>query len=82
MSCGLPSVCTAVGGVPEILSGGAGFVVPPGQPDKLAEKYCALLEDKALRLSMGQIATQKAQTQYTIRRMGQEFRNLYQGLVK
>jgi len=81
MSCGLPSVCTAVGGVPEILSGGAGYVVPPGQPEKLAEKYYALLQDKELRLSMGRKATQKAKTQYTIQKMGQEFRNTYEELV-
>jgi len=81
MSCGLPSVCTAVGGIPEILSGGAGYVVPPGQPEKLAEKYYALLQDKELRLSMGEKATQKAKAQYTIQKMGQEFRNTYQELV-
>jgi glycosyltransferase involved in cell wall biosynthesis len=82
MSCGLPSVCTAVGGVPEILSGGAGYVVPPRQPEKLAERYCELIQNKELRLSMGQIAIKKAQAQYTIKKMGQEFRNVYQELAK
>jgi glycosyltransferase involved in cell wall biosynthesis len=82
MSCGLPSVCTAVGGVPEILSGGVGFVVPSEQPAKLAEKYEVLVKDKALRLSMGQLATEKAKKQYTIKKMGQDFRDIYEELTK
>jgi len=81
MSTGLPSVCTAVGGVPEILSGGVGFVVPPGRPEQLAEKYYALITNKELRLSMGGQAAEKAKTQYTIQKMGQDFRKLYTELI-
>jgi glycosyltransferase involved in cell wall biosynthesis len=81
MSCGLPSVCTAVGGVPEILSGGVGFVVPPGHPEQLAEKYYALISNRELRLEMGARATEKARNQYTIKKMGDDFRGLYEELI-
>ncbi len=42
MSCGLPSVCTAVGGVPEIIAEGVGDLVPPNQPENLAERLVQL----------------------------------------
>ena len=81
MSSGLPSVCTAVGGVPEILADGVGFVVLPGHPEQLAEKYYELITNKELRLAMGVRATEKARTQYTIKKMGDDFRSLYEELI-
>lgn len=36
MASGLPSVATAVGGVPELLDGAGGFLCPPGDPEALA----------------------------------------------
>ena len=37
MACGTPAVCTAVGGMPEIVNDPAtGRIVPPGDPDALA----------------------------------------------
>ena len=82
MSCGIPAVCTAVGGVPEIIANEAGFVVPPGRPDLLAEKYIKLLDDKELRQKMGRRATELAAQKYDIKQMGQSFYNLYEGLIK
>jgi glycosyltransferase involved in cell wall biosynthesis len=67
--------------VPEILSGGVGFVVPPGHPEQLAEKYCALIGNRELRLEMGARATEKARNQYTIKKMGDNFRGLYEELI-
>ena len=36
MAAGVPCVATAVGGVPALLSPGAGIVVPPQNPEALA----------------------------------------------
>ncbi len=80
MSCGIPSVCTAVGGIPEILSGNAGYVVPPNAPDRISEKIGELLSDEALRKDMGHRATQVAHERYTIQKMAEEFRKLYEEL--
>jgi len=82
MSCGLPCVCTDVGGISEILADGLGFVVPPGQPDSLAQKIRLLLGNKELRMEMGQRATKAANEKYTIGEMVEHFRNLYKGLMK
>ena len=82
MSCGLPGVCTAVGGVPEILSNpSVGYVVPPNDPDSLAEKIGELLENEPLRKRMGQQAKALANDKYTIKKMANEFYRLYEGLL-
>jgi glycosyltransferase involved in cell wall biosynthesis len=82
MSCGLPSVCTAVGGIPEIISDDVGYVVPPNQPDSLADRLCDLLESEELRVKMGRRATEVVHEKYTIGAMAEKFRNLYEGLLK
>ncbi len=78
MSCGLPSVCTAVGGVPDILSGtGAGYIVPPNDPDSLAARLCELLENKTLRREMGVRARELAREKYTIENMADRILGVY-----
>ena len=57
MSCGLPCVCTAVGGIPEILGDDSvGYLVPPNDPHSLANRICQLLENEKLRKDMGRRA--------------------------
>jgi glycosyltransferase involved in cell wall biosynthesis len=57
MALGLPSVATAVGGVPEVVTDGEDAVlVPPGDPDALAAAVVALLGDEERRRSMGERA--------------------------
>lgn len=82
MSCGLPSVCTAVGGVPEIISDGVGYVVPPNRPDMLAEKLSLLVNNKDLRSTLGQRATEVANAKYDIDEMAGKFRTLYRDIAK
>ena len=81
MSCGLPSVCTAVGGIPEIIADGTGYVVPPNRPDMLAEKFSLLVDDKELRTRMGRKATEVANAKYDIDEMAGKFRTLYRELA-
>ena len=82
MSCGLPCVCTDVGGISEILADGLGIVVPHGQPESLANALLELLEDKELRIKMGQRGTKVAREKYTIAEEAENVLNLYQGLLK
>jgi glycosyltransferase involved in cell wall biosynthesis len=53
MSFGVPVLATAVGGVPEIIQGGNGMMVPPNDADALAKKMIELLSDAALRRAIG-----------------------------
>jgi glycosyltransferase involved in cell wall biosynthesis len=52
---GIPAVATDTGGNPEIVQDQkTGYLVPVGEPEKIAEAAIRLLEDKSLRDSMGQ----------------------------
>jgi glycosyltransferase involved in cell wall biosynthesis len=78
MSCGLPCVCTAVGGVPEVISGtGVGYIVPPGDSDQLASSISRLLSDTTLRRSMGAKATKLAREKYTVQTMQSKIIDVY-----
>ena len=70
MSCGLPCVCTAVGGVPDILSDtGVGYLVPPDDPNSMSSRITQLLDDETLRKGMGKRARELIEEKYTIEHM-------------
>jgi glycosyltransferase involved in cell wall biosynthesis len=49
MACGVPVVASALGGIPELLDGGGGVLVPPGQPELLADAVERLDAEPDLR---------------------------------
>ena len=54
---GKPSVATEVGGVPEIIKNNTtGILVPPRDPDAMAQAVISLLKDEAKRSEMGRAA--------------------------
>jgi glycosyltransferase involved in cell wall biosynthesis len=78
MSCELPCVCTAVGGVPDVLNEtSAGYVVPPGDSDSLASRISDLLDNAAMRRDMGVRARQLVEEKYTIEKMEQKILDIY-----
>jgi glycosyltransferase involved in cell wall biosynthesis len=61
MASGLPVITTPVGGVPEVVEHGkTGLLVKPGDTDELVKAIIRVLEDKDLRLLMGQAARKRA----------------------
>jgi glycosyltransferase involved in cell wall biosynthesis len=62
MACGLPVIATRNAGAEDLLEdGAAGFLVPVGSPESIAEKLESLSNDPALLEKMGEAARQKAQ---------------------
>ncbi len=60
MAVGTPVVASQVGGIPEIIRDGQdGFLVPPDDPQALADRLRLLLTDPALRARMSQSARQR-----------------------
>jgi len=63
-------VATRVGGVPELVEDGVtGFLVPPRDPDALAEALQKLIADPELRRRMGQAGHEKVLKEFTLDRM-------------
>jgi len=83
MMAGLPVVATRVGGVPELVEDGVtGFLIPPRDPDALAEALQRLIADPELRRRMGQAGREKALKEFTLDRMLRETKRVYNGITK
>ena len=65
MVYGIPPVVTDVGGSPElVVDGESGYVVPPGNPQALADAFEKLYRDAELRHQMGKAATHRIATRF------------------
>lgn len=66
---GLPLVCFAEsGGTPELVGEDAGFVVPFEDVETMAEKVLRLMDDPALRTTLGNRAREKFLSKFTVER--------------
>jgi glycosyltransferase involved in cell wall biosynthesis len=64
MACGLPLVATTAGALPEVV-GDSALLVPPGDPQALADQLTALLADPGLRLSLGERGRLRVASRFT-----------------
>lgn len=60
MAAGVPVVATQVGGVPDVVSSGTALIVPPEDPEALAEALCSLLLDPQLASTLSERGKQRA----------------------
>lgn len=68
MAAGRPAVCTAVGGVPElVVDGETGYLVPPKDPQSLARRLIEVLSDPAARARMGAAARNRVETEFSLK---------------
>jgi len=82
MAVSTPAVCTAVGGLPELIDDGVtGRLVPPGAPDLMATCLQQLVEDAELRARMGAAARTRLIEQFPFERMVDRVRNHVRELV-
>ena len=70
MAASKPTVATTAGGIPEVVvDGETGFLVPPRDPQAMAERLVRLLKDPGLRLRMGEAGLARARARFTVERM-------------
>ena len=78
MFLGVPSVATAVGGIPEVMEAGVtGLLVPFGDPDGLARAVESLLQDPARRIRLGQAAAERARRLFSADTIVARYEALY-----
>jgi glycosyltransferase involved in cell wall biosynthesis len=82
MAAGLPVVATAVGGTPEVVvEGETGFLVPPRDPEALAEAILRLLREPDLRRRMGEAGRKRVAEHFSVEQMVQKTEALYEHLL-
>jgi len=78
MFAGKPIVASAVSGIPEaVTSGEEGLLTAPGDTEALAAALRQLLEDSALRDRLGRAARARAEAEFTVARMADQYERLY-----
>jgi glycosyltransferase involved in cell wall biosynthesis len=69
MASGVPAVCTAVGGVPEMIDeGSTGYTVPSRDPAALAVRLTELMRDPTRAKAMGIAARRRLETDFSLER--------------
>lgn len=80
MSCGIPVVGTAVGGVPEAI-GSTGYVVPPRDPGSMADACLTMLGSRSRRVGMGEAARRRVEELFALDQMVEGHDVLYHALA-
>ncbi len=78
-ACGNPLISTAVGGANEIvLDGYNGYLVPPRNPERMADRICRLLGDENLRKEISENSREYLLENFTIERKVEVFSRFFE----
>jgi len=78
-----PVIATSVGGVPEVIENGEdGLLVPPKNPEELADAIVHMITDSALRESIAMKGYEKVQKQYRVDVMIKRYQDVFISLLK
>jgi L-malate glycosyltransferase len=81
MSCGLPVVATAIAGISDVIvDHNMGILIPPNNPEELANAILSLLGDEKLREEIGSNARKHVQKYYDWDIITSEIEKVYQSL--
>jgi glycosyltransferase involved in cell wall biosynthesis len=78
MSCGIPVIASNVGGTSEAIKDDNGILVPPADPQVLAEKIQQLILDPKLAISLGKKARQYVVNNFNLDSIMQQYEELYE----
>lgn len=82
MAAGIPMVATTVGGNPEVVQDGVtGFLVPPRQPEALANAICRLLQSREMAVAFGQAGRRRVAEHFSVEKIVAETEQLYLRLL-
>ena len=81
MACGLPSVCSRVGGIPEVITDGVHGSLIPIEVEALAEALARYAQDPALAARHGVAARARIEEKYSMAAMLGAYTGLYDSLL-
>jgi glycosyltransferase involved in cell wall biosynthesis len=81
LAMGLPVVVSNAGGITEAVGEDAGLVVPPGDPDLLAETISLLIDHPERRRELSHNGRERAEKIFSVEVMINRTRDLYERLV-
>ncbi|HZP86519.1 MAG TPA: glycosyltransferase family 1 protein [Burkholderiales bacterium] len=82
MACGIPVIGSAVGGIKySVVDGKTGFLVPPKDPQRLAERLAVLYRQPELAHAMGREGQRRARQLFTWRRVAGQVAELYESML-
>jgi glycosyltransferase involved in cell wall biosynthesis len=76
-----PVIATRVGGVPSVVSGGAGILIDPSSAQAISEAIDRILDDRQMAREMGYRGREKALAEYSYRTMIDKLDALYKELL-
>ena len=83
MASGAAVVGATTGAIPEIIvSGESGLVVPPRDPQALADAITALLADRELRQQLASAGQSRVRRAFTVERYGREFEDVLRRVMR
>lgn len=83
MACGVPVVCSRVGGVPEVVRDGVdGYLAPPRDVKTMAAKALEILTDPAKREAMGRAGREHASSSFCSDKIIPLYEDLYRRVVE
>jgi phosphatidyl-myo-inositol alpha-mannosyltransferase len=80
-ACAIPVVASDIAGYRDVMTDETGVLVPPGDPDALAEAVVGLLADEPRRRRLGEAARRLAQERYSWDDIARRLASVYNGLV-
>ena len=79
MACHCPVVATYVGGIPEVVvEGKTGFLVPPKDPNAMAEAILKIASNKELAKQMGNAGRKRVEEEFSLEKMVSEYQKVYE----
>jgi glycosyltransferase involved in cell wall biosynthesis len=82
MAAGVPVVATDIPGTRDlVVHGETGFLAPVGERAAFAKYILRLLDDRELAQRMGQAATERVQTEFSVATMVEHYTRLYRQVL-
>ena len=83
MHAGLPIITTRVGGIPELVRDGVeAILIPPANPEAIAQAVCKLAEDPAVARRLGENAQKRAEEVFSVEAMVGKITEIYESFLR